>query len=82
MFARRVGFWGAKQAKLEQILDALPGDLSTNDVDRIPFLAEYVRAESGARGVDKKWLEKHSFDRTATGSAEVTRSSATSRRPR
>ena len=65
LFARRVGFWGAKQEKLEQILDALPGALSSNDVDRIPFLAEYVRAESGARGVDKKWLEKHSFDRTA-----------------
>ena len=65
LFARGVGFWGAKQEKLEQILDALPGALSTNDVDRIPFLAEYVRAESGARGADKKWLEKHSFDRTA-----------------
>ena len=25
LFARRVGFWGAKQEKLEQILDALPG---------------------------------------------------------
>jgi DNA gyrase subunit A len=65
LFARRVGFWGAKQEKLEQILDALPGALSSNDVDRIPFLAEYVRAESGARGDDRKWLEKHSFDRTA-----------------
>ena len=43
LFARRVGFWGAKQEKLEQILDALPGSLSTNDVDRIPFLAA-VRA--------------------------------------
>ena len=51
LFARRVGFWGAKQEKLESILDALPGSLSTNDVDRIPFLADYVRAESGARGL-------------------------------
>ncbi len=64
LFARNVGFWGAKQEKLEGILDALPGALSGNDTDRVPFLAEYVRAESGARGVDKKWLEKHSFDRT------------------
>ncbi len=64
LFARNVGFWGAKQEKLEQILDALPGALSTNDTDRIPFLAGYVRAGSGARGVDRKWLEKHSFDRT------------------
>ena len=28
LFARNVGFWGAKQEKLEQILDALPGALS------------------------------------------------------
>jgi DNA gyrase subunit A len=62
-FERNVGFWGAKQEKLRRILDALPGGLSSNDTDRIPFLAEYVRAESGARGLDKKWLEKHSFDR-------------------
>ena len=64
LFERRVGFWGAKQEKLTGILDALPDDPSSNDVDRIPFLADYVRAESGARGVHKKWLEKHSFDRT------------------
>src|ERR1041385_325658 len=64
LFARRVGFWGAKQTKLDEILDALPAGSSSHDVDRIPFLADYVRAESGARGVHKKWLEKHSFDRT------------------
>jgi len=62
-FERNVGFWGAKQEKLERILDGLPASLSSNDTDRIPFLAEYVRAESTARGTDKKWLEKHSFDR-------------------
>ncbi len=62
-FERNVGFWGAKQEKLERIVDGLPASLSTNDTDRIPFLAEYVRAEAGARGNDKKWLEKHSFDR-------------------
>jgi DNA gyrase subunit A len=65
LFARRVGFWGAKQEKLESILDAIPASLSSNDVDRVPFLADYVRAESGARGADRKWLEKHSFDRAA-----------------
>ena len=27
LFARNVGFWGAKQEKLERILDALPGAL-------------------------------------------------------
>ena len=63
LFERNVGFWGAKQEKLGRILDALPGALSSNDTDRVPFLAEYVRAESGARGADQMWLEKHSFDR-------------------
>src|SRR4051795_2462438 len=62
-FERNVGFWGAKQEKLERVLDVLPGALSGNSVDRIPFVAEYVRAESAARGTHKKWLEKHSFDR-------------------
>ena len=65
LFERNVGFWGAKQEKLARILDGIPASLSTNDTDRIPFLAEYVRSESGARGKDKKWLEKHSFDRVA-----------------
>ena len=63
LFERNVGFWGAKQEKLARILDGIPASLSTNDTDRIPFLGEYVRSESGARGKDKKWLEKHSFDR-------------------
>jgi DNA gyrase subunit A len=58
-FAHRVGFWGAKQRKLEALLDALPTARSPRSTDRIPFLAEYVRAESGARGDDRRWLEKH-----------------------
>ena len=62
-FAYNVGFWGAKQVKLERILDALPGAPSSNSTDRVPFLAEYLRNASGARGVDRKWLEKHSIDR-------------------
>ena len=63
LFERNVGFWGAKQVKLAKILDGLPVSPSSNATDRIPFLAAYVRAESGARGDDKKWLEKHSLDR-------------------
>ncbi len=62
-FARNVGFWGAKQEKLERILDELSGAPSSNATDRIPFVAEYIRAEHGARGPDKVWLEKHSVDR-------------------
>jgi DNA gyrase subunit A len=62
-FEANVGFWGAKQEKLTRIIDALPVAPSSNATDRIPFMAEYVRAASGARGADKKWLEKHSVDR-------------------
>ncbi len=62
-FAYNVGFWGAKQEKLERVLDALPGAPSSNSTDRVPFLAQYIRRESGARGDDRKWLEKHSLDR-------------------
>ena len=58
-FAYRVGFWGAKQRKLEALIAALPGTTTTRTHDRVPFLAEYVRAESGARGDDRKWLDKH-----------------------
>ncbi len=58
-FASRVGFWGAKQYKLESLVAALPGTTTTRTHDRVPFLADYIRAESGARGDDRKWLEKH-----------------------
>jgi DNA gyrase subunit A len=63
LFERNIGFWGAKQAKLSRLLDALPVQPSSDATDRVPFVAEYIRTQSGARGVDKKWLEKHSLDR-------------------
>ncbi len=63
-FADRVGFWGAKQHKLEAILASFPATMSTRTTDRVPFLAEYLRAESGARGEARRWLHKHDLDAT------------------
>ncbi len=61
-FASYVGFLGAKQDKLERELAQVPVGPSTRTTDRIPFVAEYIRDASGARGADKKWLEKHALD--------------------
>jgi DNA gyrase subunit A len=63
LFERKVGFLGAKQRKLAALLDALPVRPSSRATDRIPFIADYIRSESGARGADKKWLEKRALDR-------------------
>src|SRR5680860_879287 len=63
LFAERVGFWGAKQQKLETIMESLPKTRSSNATDRIPLVAGYIRAESGSRGDDRRWLAKHSIDR-------------------
>ena len=54
-FASRVGFWGQKQRKLVALLDALPIAPSKRTTDTVPFLAEYVRSESGARGQHPQW---------------------------
>ena len=63
-FERNVGLLGreAGEARADP-RRPLPTAPSSNATDRIPFLAEYVRADSGARGDDRKWLEKHSIDR-------------------
>ena len=63
VFERNVGFWGAKHAKLGEILDTLPVVPSSDATDRVPFLAGFLRSESGARGEARRWLEKHSIDR-------------------
>jgi DNA gyrase subunit A len=62
LFAANVGFWGAKRRKLEAILAGLPRRNSTRSHDRIPYVAGYIRSESGSRWVDKDWLRRHSVD--------------------
>ena len=63
LFASQIGFGGAKQQKLQQILAALPERAAGLDSDHVPGLAEFVRTQSGGRWVDKEWLRKHNIDR-------------------
>jgi DNA gyrase subunit A len=63
LFAEQVGFGGAKQAKLAEILGALPKTAAGLDGDHVPGLAQFIRAHSGSRWVDKEWLRKHNIDR-------------------
>ncbi|KUI21810.1 DNA gyrase subunit A [Mycobacterium sp. IS-1496] len=63
LFARQIGFGGAKQAKLLEILAALPSEPSGLDRDFVPGLARFIRAHSGGRWADKEWLRKHNIDR-------------------
>lgn len=63
LFARQIGFGGAKQAKLLGILNALPEEAAGLDRDFVPGLARFIRQHSGGRWVDKEWLRKHNIDR-------------------
>ncbi|HYB39792.1 MAG TPA: intein-containing DNA gyrase subunit A [Mycobacterium sp.] len=63
LFAEQVGFGGAKQVKLVEILGALPKTAAGLDGDHVPGLARFIRAHSGSRWVDKEWLRKHNIDR-------------------
>jgi DNA gyrase subunit A len=56
LFARRIGFLGAKQEKLEAGLSALPE--RSRALSYVPFVADYVRSE-----VEPGWLHKNNIDR-------------------
>src|SRR5439155_79177 len=62
LFATRVGFLGAKQLKLEQALISLPSLGALRSHDRVPHVADYIRAESGATSVNRDWLGRHNVD--------------------
>jgi DNA gyrase subunit A len=63
LFARRVGFHGAKQEKLQRILSTLPAYSGTWSRGETPFVAGYIRSESGSRWSDRDWLQRHNVDR-------------------
>ncbi|MCP9486667.1 MAG: DNA gyrase subunit A [Gaiellaceae bacterium MAG52_C11] len=63
LFARNVGFLGAKQAKLDRELAAIPESSSALSHDHVPFVADYIREDCGSRWVDKDWLRRHNVDR-------------------
>jgi DNA gyrase subunit A len=62
-FALNVGFLGTKQDKLIRELALVPTTSRALSRDHVPFLADYVRRESGSRGADAEWLRKHNIDR-------------------
>jgi DNA gyrase subunit A len=78
LFAREVGFLGVKHRKLERVLAGLPARGSLRSHDTVPFVAEYIRAESAdSTWVDKDWLRRHRLDHlerwTAGGTAILER---------
>jgi len=63
LFATRVGFLGAKQAKLTEIVQALPHGTRSLSGDHVPFVADYVRANGADRWTERDWLRRHNVDR-------------------
>jgi DNA gyrase subunit A len=63
LFARNVGFLGAKQAKLDRELAQAPHARRARSHDHVPFVAEYIRSDSGSRWSDSDWLRRHNVDR-------------------
>ncbi|MEK6275272.1 MAG: DNA gyrase subunit A [Actinomycetota bacterium] len=58
LFARRVGFLGRKQEKLERDLAELPETSRSLSRDYVPFISDYVRSETPSRS-----LRRTNFDR-------------------
>ncbi len=48
---------------LATIIATLPQTSTALSSDHVPFVAEYIRADSGATGKDREWLTKHNIDR-------------------
>ncbi|HET7450045.1 MAG TPA: DNA gyrase subunit A, partial [Gaiellaceae bacterium] len=63
LFARNVGFIGAKQAKLDRELAQVPKTSTALSSDHVPGVASYIRSECGSRWADKDWLRRHNVDR-------------------
>jgi DNA gyrase subunit A len=63
LFSERVGFLGAKQAKLLHGLDSIPAASRSLSRDHVPFVADYIRSDAGSDGGDHHWLERHNVDR-------------------
>jgi DNA gyrase subunit A len=58
LFARNVGFLGAKQLKLERELSKIPHASRALSRDHVPFVADYIRSET-----DSDWLRRNNIDR-------------------
>ncbi len=63
LFAARVGFLGRKQEKLKRDLAGIPVASTALSRDYVPYIAGYIRSESGSPWVDRDWLTRHNVDR-------------------
>src|SRR4029077_5203170 len=63
LFASSVGFLGVKQTKLERNLDAIPTRSRALSRDHVPYVADYIRTDSGSPPADRDWLRRHNVDR-------------------
>ncbi len=63
LFATRVGFLGAKQAKLTAILGDEPARGRALSRDHVPGLAVFLRDHGSDDPVHSVWLRKHNVDR-------------------
>jgi DNA gyrase subunit A len=63
LFARHVGFLGAKQAKLADALATIPEASRALSHDHVPYVADYIRGEGGSRWSERDWLRRHNVDR-------------------
>jgi DNA gyrase subunit A len=63
LFARNVGFLGAKQAKLDRELAQVPRESTALSRDHVPFVADYIRSDCASRWTDRDWLRRHNVDR-------------------
>ncbi len=63
LFAARVGFFGAKQAKLDRVLVDIPATSRALSHDHVPHIAPYIRADGGSTYAERDWLRRHNVDR-------------------
>jgi DNA gyrase subunit A len=63
LFANRVGFFGAKQPKLERLLAEIPVTSRALSRDHVPHIADYIRAEGASTYSERDWLRRHNVDR-------------------
>jgi DNA gyrase subunit A len=63
LFARHVGFLGAKQDKLISILAAIPTESRSMSSDHVPFVGDYIRTHGADRWTERDWLCRHNVDR-------------------
>jgi DNA gyrase subunit A len=63
LFAGHVGFLGRKQKKLDEELAKLPLTPGMRSDDRVPFVANFLRAEGAGRWTERDWLARNNIDR-------------------